>query len=193
MNPDRLQRLRAVAAVRLSRLWDTLKLDPDAVQAMKVAEVFADYPTLPQPLRAYSHMMYTKYTKRLIGNHTTDPYYAAYCVTNNPLTPIVFSMIIHAACNASEVSENWAEIATIGITIATLFDPQSTFHPDWRTTTTIALAKTIYHDRNTAATPILADALQDAGCEEQEVLNRLRTPNLWCRGEWTVDKLLGHR
>src|SRR4051812_8105905 len=38
-----------------------------------------------------------------------------------------------------------------------------TFSPQWRTDTAVSLARTMYAARDFSATPILADALQDAG------------------------------
>jgi hypothetical protein len=40
--------------------------------------------------------------------------------------------------------------------------------------------------------PILADALQDAGCDNEDVLNHCRDANAaHVRGCWVVDLLLG--
>src|SRR5207248_2909207 len=39
----------------------------------------------------------------------------------------------------------------------------------WRTGTVLALAKQMYEAREFSAIPILADALQDAGCDSEEV------------------------
>jgi hypothetical protein len=39
--------------------------------------------------------------------------------------------------------------------------------------------------------PILADALQDAGCDSAEVLAHCRGPGPHVRGYWVVDLLLG--
>jgi hypothetical protein len=67
-----------------------------------------------------------------------------------------------------------------------------TFSPDWRTSTAIALAKGMYDSRDFAAMPILADALQDAGCDNDDVLNHCRDANgVHVRGCWVVDLVLG--
>jgi len=40
--------------------------------------------------------------------------------------------------------------------------------------------------------PILADALQDAGCDNELMLARCRVEsNVHCRGNWVVDLVLG--
>jgi len=67
-----------------------------------------------------------------------------------------------------------------------------TFDAEWRTSTAIALAKHIYESRDFSAMPILADALQDAGCDNDDVLNHCRDPQqVHVRGCWVVDGILG--
>lgn len=63
--------------------------------------------------------------------------------------------------------------------------------PEWRTDTVMALARTLYAEREYSAMPILADAVQDAGCERDDVLNHLRGPGPHCRGCWVLDAVLG--
>jgi len=71
------------------------------------------------------------------------------------------------------------------------------FHPvefdlQWRTDTALSLAKQMYESRDFSAMPILADALQDAGCDNEEVLNHCRdTKQVHVRGCWVVDLVLG--
>jgi hypothetical protein len=66
-----------------------------------------------------------------------------------------------------------------------------TFDPAWRTSTVHALATTIYDHRAFDRLPVLADALQDAGCEHADVLDHCRGPGLHVRGCWVVDLVLG--
>lgn len=65
------------------------------------------------------------------------------------------------------------------------------FDPAWRTSTTIALARQTYESRDFGAMPILADALQDAGCDSAEVLEHCRGSGQHVRGCWVVDLVLG--
>jgi hypothetical protein len=63
---------------------------------------------------------------------------------------------------------------------------------DWLTSTVLALARQMDADGEYSAVPILADALQDAGCGNELVLDRCRAPSgIHCRGNWVVDLLLG--
>jgi hypothetical protein len=65
------------------------------------------------------------------------------------------------------------------------------FNPAWRTDTAIALARQMYDSRDFGAMPILADALQDAGCEDEQVLSHCRDAGPHARGCWVVDGVLG--
>jgi hypothetical protein len=68
----------------------------------------------------------------------------------------------------------------------------STFPPTWRTDTVVSLAHTMYNAREFSAMPILADALQDAGCDNDDILNHCRDTNpAHVRGCWVVDLVLG--
>ena len=65
------------------------------------------------------------------------------------------------------------------------------FDPAWRTDTATALARTMYDQREFGAMPILADALQDAGCDNAEILHHCRSDGPHVRGCWVVDLVLG--
>ena len=63
--------------------------------------------------------------------------------------------------------------------------------PSWLTSTVVTLARGIYEERAFDRMPILADALQDAGCDNEDVLNHCRGPGPHVRGCWVVDLVLG--
>jgi hypothetical protein len=65
-------------------------------------------------------------------------------------------------------------------------------NPKWLTSDVLALARGIYDDRAFDRMPILADALQDAGCDSDAILSHCRDPQqVHVRGCWVVDLLLG--
>ena len=66
-----------------------------------------------------------------------------------------------------------------------------TADPSWRTSTVVALAQQMDESRDFAPMPILADALQDAGCDHPDVLAHCRGPGPHVRGCWVVDLVLG--
>jgi len=70
------------------------------------------------------------------------------------------------------------------------FRPVS-FDPNWRTSTVVALAEGVYADRAFDRLPILADALEDAGCDHPDILAHCRGLGPHARGCWAVDLILG--
>jgi hypothetical protein len=61
----------------------------------------------------------------------------------------------------------------------------------WRNTTVLALARTIYSERAFDRMPILADALEEAGCDDEAVLAHCRGDGPHVRGCWVLDLILG--
>ena len=66
-----------------------------------------------------------------------------------------------------------------------------TWNPDWFTSTVRDLASHIYESREFTAMPILADALQDAGCDDEQILSHCRAEKPHARGCWVLDAILG--
>jgi hypothetical protein len=67
-----------------------------------------------------------------------------------------------------------------------------TFDPSWRTSDVMLLARGIYDEKAFDRMPILADALQDAGCDNDELLAHLRDATAThVRGCWALDLVLG--
>lgn len=60
----------------------------------------------------------------------------------------------------------------------------------WNNATVSALAQSIYCDRAFDRIPILADALEDGGCHDPDILGHCRGPGPHVRGCWVVDLLL---
>jgi hypothetical protein len=60
----------------------------------------------------------------------------------------------------------------------------------WKERTIVNLARGIYEERAFDNLPILADALEEAGCTNLEIVNHLREPGPHVRGCWVVDLLL---
>jgi hypothetical protein len=54
----------------------------------------------------------------------------------------------------------------------------------------IKLARSIYDERRFQDLPVLADALEEAGCTNEALLSHCRTPGEHVRGCWVVDALL---
>ncbi|AMV28725.1 hypothetical protein VT84_30245 [Gemmata sp. SH-PL17] len=66
-----------------------------------------------------------------------------------------------------------------------------TVESSWLTSTVTALATGIYAEKAFDRLPILADALMDAGCANDDLLNHLRSDGPHVRGCWALDLVLG--
>jgi hypothetical protein len=70
--------------------------------------------------------------------------------------------------------------------------------PAWQTAEVVALAEAAYDGRelpagtlDLARLAVLADALEEAGCDQADLLGHLRGPGPHVRGCWAVDLILG--
>jgi hypothetical protein len=63
--------------------------------------------------------------------------------------------------------------------------------PSWLTSDVRILAEGIYSELAFDRMPILADALQDAGCDRDDILGHCRGPGPHVCGCWAVDFILG--
>ena len=100
---------------------------------------------------------------------------------------------VHASPTAPPPADRpkWREAMLLELVGPNPFRPIA-IDPTWRTTTTVAIAQEMYESRDFSPMPILADALQDAGCENADVLNHCRDPQqVHVRGCWVVDFVLG--
>jgi hypothetical protein len=64
------------------------------------------------------------------------------------------------------------------------------FDPKWRTSAVVSLARQMYESRDFSAMPILADALQEANCDNDDILSHCRGRGTHVRGCWVVDLVL---
>lgn len=62
----------------------------------------------------------------------------------------------------------------------------------WNNSTIPKLAESIYNEGAFGSLPVLADALEDAGCGDTDILTHLRGPGPHCRGCWVIDALLNN-
>jgi hypothetical protein len=65
------------------------------------------------------------------------------------------------------------------------------FDPAWRTPDAVTIAQTIYDERRFSDLPVLADALEEAGCSNPAILDHLRGPGPHPLGCWALNLILG--
>ena len=66
-----------------------------------------------------------------------------------------------------------------------------TIDPRWLTSTVVSSAQAIYDERAFDRLPILANALEELGCTNDQILDHCRGPGPHVRGCWLVDLVLG--
>jgi hypothetical protein len=97
---------------------------------------------------------------------------------------------VYSHCASAPENDDFAvEIALLRCTFGNPFCPV-TLDPAWLTSNVASLAQAIYDDRAFDRLPILADALEDAGCTDAAILEHCRGPGPHVRGCWVVDLLL---
>jgi hypothetical protein len=195
---DRKLRLFAVACCR--RIWGLITHE-ECRQAILVSELYADGEATPQECEDAGD------TASLIGDTSKDfVVIASSCAVGwatstgpkewNAATWSLLSAMensaYHAALIHKDQSPEQAEQANCFRDIfGNPFRP-ITVNPAWLTSTVTGLARQMYESRDFSPMPILADALQDAGCENADILSHCWGPNqVHVRGCWVVDMLLG--
>jgi len=108
----------------------------------------------------------------------------------DPHKQALFSVDTAFACCQHEPSESLLLARFLRDIFGNPFRPVAV-ERSWLTSTVVALAEGIYQERAFDRMPILADALQDAGCDNDDILNHCRQPGEHVRGCWVVDLVLG--
>lgn len=96
----------------------------------------------------------------------------------------------HAHWTVFDVTESDAVTKLLREIFGNPFRPV-TFDPAWRSSTVTALAQAIYEERVSDRLPILADALEDSGWTNVDMLGHCRGGGEHVRGCWVVDLVLG--
>jgi hypothetical protein len=191
---ERKLRLVLVAAARL--VWDQLPVW-EMWEAVEACERRAEGATGQEALDRFRHRFYEGYMLR------DSPAEQRQWV-EDPALRSIFALVFATTYPDSNLrtlaaNEYW-QIGTeprgkqvsdiIRDIFGNPFRPVA-FDPAWRTDTALALAWQMYEAREFSVMPILADALQDAGCDNDEILNHCRGSGPHVRGCWVVDLVLG--
>jgi hypothetical protein len=95
------------------------------------------------------------------------------------------------ACYAvEERAPGWPHGGLLHCLFGNPFRPP-TLHPAWLTATVVPLARAIYEARDFPSLPILADALEEAGCDQEGLLAHCRQGGEHALGCHVLDLLLG--
>jgi hypothetical protein len=188
-NP-RKERLFACACCR--HVWQLLS-DPRSRRAVEVSERFADGLATIAELTAARIAAKTALAER--GYANLDP---GSCVALAALTSVDGKTgAAHSVRRAFGrkgdplcLIEQDYQCQVIRDIFGNPFRPV-TLDPAWLTANVVGLAQSIYDERAFDRLPILADALEDAGCTNADLLAHCRSQQEHARGCWAVDLLLG--
>jgi hypothetical protein len=134
-----------------------------------------------------------------IGNDECPYCYRAVDTTRNIRELTRYEMLAAGRASEAETAEASEQIIHADLLREIFGNPfrPITINPAWQTRTVVALAQAAYEDRilpagtlDTARLAILADALEEAGCDTADILNHLRQPGEHVRGCWVVDLVL---
>jgi hypothetical protein len=118
------------------------------------------------------------------------------------LVPVAVTWVMRTAmAMAANGEENWAATAVGAASRVRLLrdifgNPFRTIAIEpawlaWQDGTVPKIAQAVYDAYHFEELPILADALEEAGCENSEILAHCREQTEHVRGCWVVDRLLG--
>jgi hypothetical protein len=197
---DRKLRLFAVACCR--RLPG---LSPLSRQALDLAERFAEGLARVDDLARVSGFLLTSPDQvdypldRTVNPEQVLAYHAPLAVGWTVVSPD-----IHSAAEAAAQTAYYAGVAVPGLAersaqadlLADLLlrPPCARLPEGWRTWNDgmlVQLAESIHFERAFDRLPILADALEDAGCTDLDILTHCRGAGPHFRGCWALDLLLG--
>jgi hypothetical protein len=175
---DRKLRLLACGVARTALEWKSVSGYRVAIDC---GEALADNrrPPLPPEVARPSCI-----AASAVGGVTPGSRLALRCL--EPVVRRRYSGIFPDHTNAFEA----IEIATFRDLAPNPFVPLA-WNPDWFTSAVRDLAAHIYAAHEFCSMPILADALQDAGCDDEQILTHCRADETHARGCWVLDAVLG--
>jgi hypothetical protein len=180
---ERKLRLFAVACYR--RIWHLLE-DPRIRRAVGVSELYADGKASGEELRA---------AVGGVGAAADDTHGDGGDAADAAADAVDIAGALAADANDStRDAERIGQSGLLRDITGNPFRPVTADIPAWLARsggTIINLARAIYEDRAFDRLPLLADALEDAGCTDADLLAHCRGPGPHFRGCWAVDLILG--
>jgi hypothetical protein len=205
---DRKMRLFGVASCR--RVWSFLTT-PTSREAVEMSERRADDPSFHKKMVSAGRQVQQSPDSELDRNVTTlmemlrvrSPFGAARECTRvdawEAATRVTAFVIQFAWPN--EQSSKMSLVSFLCEIIGNPFHPPFPMPPDvlsWNNHTVPRIAQTIYEERklpegtlDNSRLAILADALLDAGCEDENLIHHCRSEGPHVRGCWAMDLILG--
>jgi hypothetical protein len=169
----------------IARVWEAIEALEERRRATQVGKSIALQPT-HEALALAFHVLRSEASEAAYYASSTA-YRAAAAIANPGAAP-------HARAFANSLAaEEKAQSDLLRCIFGHLFRPAtipSTVRT-WNNATVVKLAQSIHARQTLDHLPILADALEEAGCDNADILDHLRGPGPHTRGCWALDLLLG--
>ena len=187
ISTNRLKRLFAVVCCDHIKHLIT---DKRSLKALEIAELYADGLTTEEELQiAHQNVVvpdYAAYAVTAADSATNAVYYAsvgsAIIIYDCTSAAVAYTVTAVSFYNRLKEQEYQSTILEIML--------EHNFEHNWKNDTTTHIAKSIYQNKNWHDMPILADALEDVGCTDSEVLNYCRGEGPFFKGCLILDELL---
>ncbi len=206
------RKLRLLACACCRRIWNLLR-DERSRNAVEVAERYSDGKATELELLYASDAAYGKACSdafledsRTLSRPTSSPYDADVAAANaawpdisSTIAFVVDVTTIAMNANAAKCKDamRYDERAVQCDLLRDIFGNPfraGTLDPEWlawQDGTILKLAQSIYEERAFDHLPILADALEEAGCTNTDILDHCRQPGEHVCGCWVIDLILG--
>lgn len=189
------RKLRLFACACCRVVWELLP-DERLRDAVRVAERFADgLATKDELAAARAAIESLSYDQGQFGRSLTGVRVAidmAIATTYPRAYDAAFSMTAYMTPLAGVMGSESADAYLCGLFRCLFGNPfrPAAIDPRWRTSTVLGLARAIDEGRTYDRLPILADALEDAECDDDALLAHCRDGGPHARGCWAIDGVL---
>jgi hypothetical protein len=192
---DRKLRLFACALCR-ALLWPYL-IDARSRAAVEAAERFADGILTLEEMKESARA--AKAAERALKHAPLEQFWAAALASTVPVkwgadAALIWGAAVQLACGGVDVPEEVKARSNRHLCdlIREVFGPTPFRLVTVRPTPTVtSLARGIEAAGTFADLPVLGDALEEAGCDDRELLDHLRSGGEHYRGCWALDAVLG--
>ncbi len=194
------RKLRLFACALCRQVWHLLP-DKRIRKAIVTAEEYADGTASKADLRKANHAVYEASCKAPIGKWTRavptlqDFGRSAVRVACEDRSEALRNCILHEVTFVLEAINNEFSFEPCHFVREIFGNPfrSGSVDPRWLSTDTINVAQAIYDDRSFDRLQILANRMQDRGCNYSDILEHCRKPSTHARGCWVIDLVLGKK
>jgi hypothetical protein len=152
--------------------------DPVAFNAFSALENALSHPNRIAGIRTATMASYATWAAQEAAEATA---YAVFSVKSSDLWKSAF------------IAEQAAQAGLLRCVFGNPFRP-ARIEPSWLrwcSCLLVSMARQMYDSRDFTDMPVLADALEEAGCQDQDILGHCRSGGEHVRGCWVIDLLLG--